>query len=268
MGLLDRWRRLWRPAPAPSRTGQAVALMRAGLDRPSSPQGDPDAQRRLCSGMRATPGGSLRPHMLARTRFFDDQVLAALAAGVPQVVVCGAGYDDRALRFRATGVRFFELDQPATQADKARRLRRIGAEPGNPTLVPADFGRDDAAALLDGHGHDPRRPTLFICEGLLVYLEPEAIGGLLAGLAARAAPGSTLAASLAVHGDELDSRQVVAAANARRRSGRSEPWRTILPVQQHLRLLSDCGWSAVQTHHAPSAAGRPRGSLLVSARPR
>ena len=77
--------------------------------------------------MRPSGTGGQGASLIARTRFFDDRVLAALSAGIRQVVILGAGYDDRALRFRSPGVRFFELDHPATQADKARRLRAMKA---------------------------------------------------------------------------------------------------------------------------------------------
>jgi methyltransferase (TIGR00027 family) len=129
----------------PSRTSQAVALVRAQMPRPSSPEGDPDAQELLCRGMRPTSAYRLRPQILARTRFFDDQVMGAISAGVSQVVICGAGYDDRALRFRSTGVRFFELDHPATQTDKARRLRAITSGTGTGTN-PGTAGLTLAAA--------------------------------------------------------------------------------------------------------------------------
>src|SRR5271166_5603828 len=116
-----------------SRTSQAVALTRAELDRPHSPAGDPAAQRRLCAGMTLEPPSWLRPSIEARTRFVDEQVLAAIAAGVRQIVICGAGYDDSALRFRSDGVRYFELDHPATQADKLRRLQSVaGQRPAGP----------------------------------------------------------------------------------------------------------------------------------------
>src|SRR3984957_16588068 len=114
----------------PSVTSQAVALTRAGLDRPHSPEGDPAAQDALCARMRFSPPDWLRPSIAARTQFIDEQVVRALAAGLRQIVICGAGYDDRALRFRTTGVRFFELDHPATQDDKARLLRQAGPPTG------------------------------------------------------------------------------------------------------------------------------------------
>jgi len=243
------------------------------MPRPSSPEGDPDAQELLCRGMRPTSGYRLRPQILARTRFFDDQVMGAISAGVHQVVICGAGYDDRALRFRTTGVRFFELDHPATQTDKARRLRAIttgtGTNSGTAglTLAAADFRTDDVAAVLSGCGHDPRRPSLFICEGLLVYLDQPTCARLLTGLRSRAAPGTRLAVSLAVHRKGVASEQVTAAANARRASGRAEPWQTILPLDAHLALLSRSGWRVERAIDAVllDAEAAPGRTQLVTA---
>ncbi len=219
--------------------------------------------------MRPAPDSGFGPSLAARTLFFDERVLEAVSAGIGQVVILGAGYDDRALRFRSPGVRFFELDHPATQADKARRLRAIRAGAGAPVLAPADFRHDDVAAILRDCGHDPAQPTVFLCEGLLVYLDQPTCVRLLTALRARAAAGSVLAASLATHRENLDSGQVAAVANARRRTGATEPWLTILPPAVHLRLLRESGW---QEDHAVDAAqlgtgAEPGRSLLVTARP-
>jgi methyltransferase (TIGR00027 family) len=254
----------------PSRTSQAVALTRAGLDRPYSPEGDPAAQRALCIGLAFTPPGWLRPGIEARTSFVDEHVLAAIAAGVRQVAICGAGLDDRALRFRTSGVRFFEVDHPVTQADKASRLCAMGAGPGGPTLAECDFRTGSVADVLAMHGHDPREPTLFVCEGLLIYLDQQACRRLLAAMASCAAPGSRLAVTLATHASELSAAEVAAAANAGRRTGGSEPWLTILPVDQHLAMLSEAGWSVTATADSPAASNdvsHGHRSLLVSAIP-
>jgi methyltransferase (TIGR00027 family) len=251
----------------PSRTSQAVALVRAEMKRPSSPEGDPGAQESLCRGMSATSASSFRPQIRARTRFFDDQVVGAISAGTSQVVVCGAGYDDRGLRFRTTGLRFFELDHPGTQVDKARRLRAIAGGRRGLTLAPADFRTDDVATVLDRCGHDAARASLFICEGLLVYLDQRTCSRLLAGLRSRAAPGSTLAVSLAVHREGVSSDAVTTAANARRPSGRREPWRTILPLDAHLALISRAGWRVERSIDAAQleAEAVPGRTQLVTA---
>jgi methyltransferase (TIGR00027 family) len=265
--FLRSWWRRALPGRGVSRTGQAVALLRAEFDRPCSPDGDPDAQARLCTRMRPATVIRLRPQIAARTRFFDEQVLAAISRGVRQVVVCGAGYDDRALRFRADGVRFFELDHPVTQADKARRLRRAGLDTAGLTLAAADFRVDDVPAVLAASGQDAAQATLFLCEGLLVYLDEAAIVALLAGLATRAAPGSTLAASLAVHRPGADSLAVTAAANARRPSGRREPWRTILPADSHLALLGQAVEGAIDAADLVPDAPAGRSLLVTAVRP-
>jgi methyltransferase (TIGR00027 family) len=253
----------------PSITSQAVALTRARLDRPHTPEGDPRAQSALCAEMRFSPPEWMRPSIAARTRFIDEHVARAIAAGLRQVVICGAGYDDRALRFRTTGVRFFELDHSSTQDDKARLLGRLAAgEPGL-TLAPADFRTDDAGTVLEQVGHRASEPSLFVCEGLLVYLDHPTCERLLAVLAGRAAPGSVLAASLATHADGHDSSEVVAAANGRRRAGAAEPWRTILPAAEQLALVAAAGWQVTETEWSPVAAAdvsHGKQSLLVTAR--
>ena len=250
-----------------------MAAFRATLDRPHTPGGDPGAQAALARGMRPAHGATLRTHLAARTSFFDEQVLAALAEGIEQVVILGAGYDDRALRFSAPAVRYFEVDQPATQRDKRRRLVRIGADLGRVTLVPADFRTDDTAAALAAErwyrnlaeqlaaaGHDAETPSLFICEGLLIYLDEDTSLRLLVALRSRSSATSRLAASLATHPDGESSDAVVASANRIRRNSRSEPWLTILPAAAQLELLERAGWRAADT------SDHVRGMLLVTAR--
>jgi methyltransferase (TIGR00027 family) len=243
----------------PSRTAQVVAVVRAGLDRPASPAGDPGAQRRLCAGLPPVPDGILGPGFTERTAFFDRAVLDALADSVTQVVVCGAGYDDRALRFATPGVRFFELDHPATQLDKARRLAALGGLALPPVLVPVDLGRDAVGAALEAAGHDAARPTLFTCEGLLVYLPEGVLVDLLAALAGRAAPGSRLAASLALVPDGVDGAAAASTANARRPGGASEPWRTLGPARDQEALLRRGGWQVVEAQDVSPTVARTRG---------
>ena len=278
-----------------SKTSQAVAMTRAGFARPHSADGDPLAQQRLCAGMATVVLTHLQASLAARTVFFDGQVTSAMAAGVDQVVILGAGYDDRALRFRTPGVTFFEVDHPDTQADKRARLDEILAlnaassatwaprsrssdSEGSPlasqvrqgpVLVAADFGSDDVAAVLSSAGHDPERVTLFLCEGLLVYLDQPTTVRFLSGVRKAAAEGSVLAASLSVHADGMDSATIVARGNARRRTAAAEPWRTILPVSGQVALLASAGWQVTAAIDAADldTGAEPGRSLLVTAAP-
>ncbi len=219
--------------------------------------------------MRPSSVTRLRPDIVTRTCFFDEQVLEAVSTGVRQIVICGAGYDDRALRFRATGVQFFELDHPATQADKVRRLRDMRADMQGLTLIPVDFRHDDSIELLRAFGHAPSQPTLFVCEGLLAYLDRQTTLRLLMGLRSVAASGSTLAASLAVHREGENSNQVATATNANRRAGRTEPWLTILPMNAYSKLLDEAGWHDVRISDSrrPETKGNQSRMVLVTARP-
>ena len=254
---------------APSGTSQAVAAWRAGLSRPSSADGDPGAQAVLCAGMVPVRDPAMRAHLRARTRFFDARVVGVLEQGTVQVVVLGAGYDDRALRFRSPGAHFFEVDHPGTQQDKRLRLERMGADLTGVTLVPADFRHDDVATVLQGAGHRATLPTLVLAEGLLIYLDEEAVVDLLAGVRARAAAGSALVASLAVHPEGVDSALATTRANAGRPRAQAEPWRTIMSPSAHLELVERSGWRVAEALDDASLDDEavPGRSLLVVAHP-
>ena len=184
----------------PSFTAQRVAVQRAQLDRPSGPDGDPEAERRLYEGLgnpflfaRLDPG-----RMRGRTEWFDDATVNALARGVAQVVIVGAGYDGRALRFKGEGVRWIEVDHPATQADKRRRVESLGVDVRHITFAAVDLVHDDVDVALDRAGHQPSAATLYLCEGLLGYLPVDTIVALFSVLRRRSTPDSTLATNFRV----------------------------------------------------------------------
>jgi methyltransferase (TIGR00027 family) len=254
----------------PSLTARGVALVRAGIDRPSAPEGDDRIDARLADGFgdagRGEPaiGAGRRPRMVsyiaARTRFFDHHLIAAVAAGCNQVVLLGAGYDTRAIRFRTAGVQFFEVDFPSTQVDKRARLDALGASTDGITFVTADFERDDVAQALAEAGHDAARPTFFICEGVLTYLTEPTIHRLLVAAARRAARGSSMALTLPVpragtgqtgEGAEAgdapgltdEERAAARAAFEQRLAAAGEPRRTTLSPDEGRALLRDAGWT-------------------------
>ncbi|KUI24642.1 hypothetical protein AU196_14995 [Mycobacterium sp. IS-1742] len=146
---------------------------------------DPLAWRRL---------EALWDYIAARTRWFDDQVLAAGESGVPQVVVLGAGLDARAWRLpRPPGSVVFEIDQPAVLAFKNAVLDERGVVPAEPYVpVPVDL-RDEWCDPLCQAGFDPRRATLWLAEGLLVYFSGAEQDQLMNRLDGLSAPGSRIA---------------------------------------------------------------------------
>jgi methyltransferase (TIGR00027 family) len=119
----------------------------------------------------------LRLFVAFRSRFAEDALRQAFAGGVRQLVVLGAGLDTFAYRNPlGEGLRMFEVDHPATQAWKRRRLAEAGiAVPGNLAQVPVDFEREDLAFALAGAGFDPARPAFFSWLGVVPYLTEEAV---------------------------------------------------------------------------------------------
>ena len=131
--------------------------------------------------------------MALRTRYLDDCVLRALDRGVRQVVVLGAGLDTRAARLARQGVRFFEVDQHASQAEKREKLSRFADYPINAaTFVSCDFERDDFVELLEAAGLDRRAPVCFLWEGVIYYLAEAAARSTLERLTSEFDPGSLL----------------------------------------------------------------------------
>ena len=111
--------------------------------------------------------------ILARTRFIDDHLQAAIDGGLQQLEIFGAGYDSRALRFGRLmdRVSIFELDHPTTQQTKLQRMAAAGlSAPKRTIFIPCRFDKDDFTAKLQTNGYDSRQKTFFIWEGVTYYL--------------------------------------------------------------------------------------------------
>ena len=128
-------------------------------------------------------------HMALRMAMIDRAVVRAVEEGALQVVVLGAGFDSRALRLEALGsVPVFEVDHPNTQASKRRELERL---PPQLTFVPVDFEVDSLPGQLSRAGHDAGLPTVWVWEGVTMYLSREAIDRTIDDVASLSAGGST-----------------------------------------------------------------------------
>jgi len=132
--------------------------------------------------------------IVARTRCIDDHLTRRLAEGLEQLVILGAGLDSRAYRISGLArVRVFEVDHPATQRGKVARLERVlGSLPAHVVHVPVDFGTDRLDACLAEVGYRTDADTLFICEGVTMYLTADAVDNALAFVVQRSAPGSSV----------------------------------------------------------------------------
>ncbi len=130
-----------------------------------------------------------------RVAYLDRLVGTAVdRLGARQIVILGAGYDTRAARLPRAGVRFFEVDHPATQAAKRARLAELDGYPVDAaTYVTCDFETEDPVARLVACGLDAHAPALVLWEGVVSYLTEDAVRATATRLATGLDPRSLVA---------------------------------------------------------------------------
>jgi methyltransferase (TIGR00027 family) len=208
------------------------------------PEGAP-----LMMGLPIMPGyRTMRFLMAARSRYADDALAEAVARGCRQAVILGAGLDTLSLRnpHRATGLRIFEVDHPATQVDKRRRLLRFGPRlPAGLSLVPTIFGEDDVAAALAAAGWRDDEPTFFQMLGVIIYLPAEtrqALFGFVAGL-----PASEIVFDYSVPPeDQAPKGRAVTEALITKAAATGEPWLGLVDPATLATELTDLGLSDIE----------------------
>jgi methyltransferase (TIGR00027 family) len=196
-------------------------------------------QKILDRVLRANPTYGM---VIVRACYAEDALLAAVARGVRQYVIVGAGFDSFALRRpeSARDVAVFEVDHPATQALKRSRLREAGVPfPEGLHFVAADLGPEPLDAAL---AHSPFRrgdPAFFSWLGVTVYLTREANLGTLRAIAAVSAPASEVVFSY-IDQSQLDpGRETEAIRRLRARvAAAGEPW---VSGFEPARLAGDLG---------------------------
>ncbi len=240
-------------ARAASQTALMVAALRGRASRVglcadpwgsplAGPEGEALADRYL----------ELFPHFVeymgVRTAFLDEVVLRAQleAPFMRQIVVLGAGLDTRAARLARPGVRFFEVDQPASQADKRTRLAALSGYPADAaTFVSCDFEHQDFVERLVAARFDLMAPALFLWEGVSYYLGEEAVRATLSRIADGCHAGSAVVFDYVmkniIEGRRLRPHHV---ASVELLASLSEPfrWGTNDPIP----LLAECGFRHVR----------------------
>lgn len=117
-------------------------------------------------------------YVIARTKYIDHVFTEAVDQGIEQVLIFGAGFDSRSIRLLPgdSAVKVFEVDAEATQRAKLGRLPEVGVPiPDNTTYIAIDFNKDDPVERLTANGFQRGRRCLFILEGLLMYLDDDAV---------------------------------------------------------------------------------------------
>ena len=186
----------------------------------------PDQRRQFTRGVDA---------LALRTLAIDQSVSEALARGVRQVVILGAGLDGRA--YRLAGIEradVFEVDHPATQSYKRRRASALKARARSITHVSVNFERDSLDTALAASGHRGDEPTFWVWEGVVTYLTDEAVRETLKAVVARSANGSGIVISYSEHNQRSFVRRLIFGAMGEPQIGARQP-------EAMARLVTEAG---------------------------
>jgi methyltransferase (TIGR00027 family) len=170
----------------PSATAEGTALIRAlggkdGYAHIFLPQEKRDKLGNAKYREAAAAKFSTYDYVLHRTDFFDTEFSRGARGKIPQIIILGAGYDTRALRFKdeLTETHVFEVDAPFTARQKLDILRDNRIDAGHIAFVSVDFETDDLFERLRHAGLDTDKEALILWEGVTLYLTAEAVDATL-----------------------------------------------------------------------------------------
>jgi len=197
-----------------------------------------------------------RASLVWRTRTAEDALDRAIAAGVRQYAIVGAGFDSFAWR-RANllpDLQVFEIDHPATQTWKREVIAETEVtEPDGLHFVPADLATTSVGDALVDSGWNLGRPGFFSWIAVTMYLTPVAVAATLGDLASLG-PGTTVAFSYMQPPELLDEREQELFELTRWASERvEEPHHSNYPPDEIEQVARDVGFDTIE-HHAPATS--------------
>jgi methyltransferase (TIGR00027 family) len=239
-----------------SKTALGVAIRRAAHQLVDVPPvlDDPIAVRLIGTGYRGKMGRAshrvgrdFRAFMAARSRYVEDRLAEAVALGVRQYVVLGAGLDTFAYRNPFGGLRVFEVDFPATQEWKRGLLADAGvALPEELRFVPLDFEHQSLSEGLAEAGFDKGAAAFFGWLGVVPYLTLEAFRATL-GVIAQLPAGSAVSFDYAVAPERLSAvGRKAFDALAGRVAAAGEPFRLFFTLEEMEGELRRVGFQRME----------------------
>ncbi len=234
---------------------------------------DTTLRRRLPSWLRSrTPIGArrIRAQVVVRSRYAEDQLVAAIQNGVDQYVILAAGLDTFAWRRPelASSLRVFELDHPETQEWKRARARALDQPwPHHLELVPIDFERQGVEDALAASSFDSARPAFFSWLGVTYYLTADAVAATLAAVAGEAAGSAIVFDYWSSSGRQGAADRALLRAIRLSVASQGEPMLSFLEPARVASLLGDCGLELVEDLGPAAAdqrylAGRDDGLMM------
>ncbi len=208
-----------------------------------------EAQMHQNAAFYATEGlRRARASVTIRSRFAEEELERAVAAGTRQYVILGAGLDTFAYRRTDLSDRLevYEVDQPATQEWKKTRLaeERIGVPP-NLHFVPVDFNHGTLGPALAEAGFRRDIPALFSWLGVVYYLPHSSIRETLRFIAGQQAASGVVFDFAIPESTVAPHHQKLLREFMDFNRGRSERWQSWFTPEEMKALLRECGFSEI-----------------------
>ncbi|MEY4065721.1 MAG: hypothetical protein RIR26_1929 [Pseudomonadota bacterium] len=188
-------------------------------------------------------------HYVARKKYIEKRVRSAVEVGCRQFVVLGGGLDTLALRLAADApdVKVFEIDHPATQQLKLDFLKSVETNLSNLTLIATNLTEHSVSEALAASAFDSVLPSVFVAEGILMYLREEQVREVLRDLLSIAATGSKIVLTCM----EINSEGEITFRGSRKSfvnvwlDQQHEPFLWGLDLIQAKYFFASCGWKLV-----------------------
>jgi methyltransferase (TIGR00027 family) len=205
-----------------------------------------------------------------RTLAIDQVVLSTLNgksnSSIQQMVILGAGLDCRVFRLPGlSDIDVFEVDHPATQQYKREQTTGLATLSRSFRFVAVDFEKDSLEERLLSAGLDSARQTIWIWEGVIMYLTDAALRGTLGSIVKLSPAGSLVVAEYREPSDNRDFWQFYMNALLARCGEPQIGLRTKDVMRGELEsagftVTSDAGmtdWSIKFQGHSPSTFTKP-----------
>ncbi|MFA7711661.1 MAG: SAM-dependent methyltransferase [Candidatus Neomarinimicrobiota bacterium] len=135
-------------------------------------------------------------YVIVRTKYLDNIFIESIKKGIDQVVILGAGFDSRAIRLlnETNRVKVYEIDVDTTVNAKLKQYEKRKIKlPSCDILIPVDFEKENIKTKLNEFGFNSSKKTLFILEGLTMYLSENSVSETFNFITNNSSRGSIIA---------------------------------------------------------------------------
>lgn len=154
------------------------------------------------------PGITL--NYVLRKKYIEEKVIEGIKGGATQVINIGAGFDTLAWKLSGIfpNITFIEIDHPATSREKTQGIFSSSNRVSNLHFIEADLSKVSLENVLESYNEfDSSKKTLYISEGVLMYLDEIHVVGVLDSLRNLTGKNSTFIFSC-MEPDESDKNNV------------------------------------------------------------